>query len=160
MSSGIISTIVERLPVGVARFIFNRWPPFRGAGIKVKCISADYRRFEVSLKLGLLNRNYAGVHFGGSLFAMIDPFFMLILSKNLGKNYVVWDKAGTIDFKKPGRGTIKAKCFMSEEEINFVREEVDRVGKYVFDKSTDLLNEKDEVVATIVKTIYVRRNKK
>lgn len=156
MTKQLLTKMMERLPIKVIRSLFNYWPPFRGAKIKVTHISPDYRVFKTSLKLGLLNRNYVGVHFGGSLFAMTDPFFMLILSKNLGNQYIVWDKAAKIEFKKPGRGTIRAHCEFSEHEIAMVRQEVDQAGKYIFDRTVDLLNEQDEIVATITKTLYVR----
>jgi acyl-coenzyme A thioesterase PaaI-like protein len=149
--------IIDRLPISIIRFIFNCWPPFRGAGIKVNNISPDYRSFDVSMKLKLLNRNYAGVHFGGSLFSMTDPFHMVMLSQNLGSQYIVWDKAAKIEFKKVGRGTIRAKCSITKEEIDTVKNETDRLGKYIFNRTVDLFNDKNEVVATITKTLYVRK---
>lgn len=160
MASSLFYRVANKLPSHVIRYLFNLWPPFRGAGIKVKHISRDFRKFDVSMKLKLLNRNSAGVHFGGSLFGMTDPFYVVMLTKNLGDQYIVWDKAGKIDFKKPGRGTIKASCFLTEEEIDLIRDETNRLGKYIFDRSVDLFNEKNEVIATIVKTIYVRRREK
>lgn len=155
MTKSLFHKIVAKLPICIIRF--NCWPPFRGAGIKVNNISPDYRSFNVSMKLKMLNRNYAGVHFGGSLFSMTDPFYMVMLSKNLGNQYVVWDKAATIEFKKPGRGTINAKCSITEEELKDIKNEVDRLGKFIFDRTTGLFNEKNEIVAIITKTLYVRK---
>lgn len=157
MGKNFFHRTLDKLPVGVIRFIFNCWPPFRGAGIKVNNISPDYRSFDVSMKLRLLNRNYAGVHFGGSLFAMTDPFYMLIFSKNLGKQYIVWDKAAKIEFKKPGLGTVRATCAITQEDIEMVKNQAEQSGKYIFDRTVDLFNDKNEVVATITKTIYVRK---
>lgn len=154
--ANLMTRLQHKLPPGLMRFLFNLWPPFRGAKIKVDYISPDYRIFKTSMKLGLLNRNNLGVHFGGSLFAMTDPFFLVILTKNLGYHYVVWDKAATIEFKKPGRGLVSAHCEMSQQEITDIRARVDQSGKYVFDRSVDVLNTKNEVVATITKTIYVK----
>jgi acyl-coenzyme A thioesterase PaaI-like protein len=157
MANTLFKRITDKLPLGVIRFMFNCWPPFRGAGIKVTDISPDFRSFAVSMKLKLLNRNYAGVHFGGSLFSMTDPFHMLMLSKNLGNQYIVWDKAATIEFKKPGRGTIKAKCFITEEEITDIKNKTDQLGKFVFDRTIELFNDQNEMIAKITKTLYVRR---
>ena len=157
MEKSFFHQVIDKLPIKVIRFIFNCWPPFRGAGIKVNDISPDYRSFDVSMKLKLLNRNYAGVHFGGSLFSMTDPFHMVMLSKNLGNQYIVWDKAAKIDFKKPGRGTIRAKCSITKEEIEAIKNQAEQFGKYIFDRTVDLFNDKNEVVATITKTLYVRK---
>ena len=81
------------------RRLFNWWPPYRGAGIRVREISPDFRTATVELRMKLLNRNYVGTHFGGSLFAMTDPFFMIMMMKNLGPEYLVWDKQGTVRFQ-------------------------------------------------------------
>jgi hypothetical protein len=89
------------------RFI-RFYPPFLGAGIRLKSISEDMRTIEVEMPLRFWNRNYVGTQFGGSLYTMCDPFFMLILINNLGPDYIVWDKAATIRFKKPGKGLVQA----------------------------------------------------
>ena len=93
---------------GAMRRLFNLWPVFRGAGIRVREIGPDFRSVTVELRAKLLNRNYVGTHFGGSLFAMTDPFFMIMMMQNLGRDYIVWDKAGTVRFLKPARGTVTA----------------------------------------------------
>lgn len=152
----IFKQIINRLPVSVIRHIFNFWPPFRGAGIKVDYISKDYRIFKASLQLGLLNRNFFGTHFDGSLFAMSDAFFSIILAKNLGNNYIVWDKAANITYKKPGRGTVRAHFEFSADEIAVIKKETDSAGKYVFDRSVDIIDASNEIVASVVKTLYVR----
>jgi hypothetical protein len=89
------------------RFGINLWPPFLFTGIHVTRITPDYRQIDVALRLRPWNRNYVGTHFGGSLFAMTDPFWMLGLLHILGRDYYVWDRAGAIDFLKPGRGTVR-----------------------------------------------------
>src|SRR5215468_3926802 len=106
MSQGWMS----RITVGAKgmRRIFNWWPPFRGAGIRVREIAPDFRSATVELRMRLLNRNYVGTHFGGSLFSMTDPFFMILMMRNLGPEYIVWDKSACVRFLKPARGTVTA----------------------------------------------------
>ncbi len=87
----------------------NWWPPFLGMGIKVRRISEDFREVDVEMVQRFWNTNYVGVHFGGSLFAMTDPFYMLMLIENLGPQYIVWDKAASIRFRKPAKGTVRAE---------------------------------------------------
>ena len=89
---------------GGLRTFMNLWPPFRGMGIRVREIAPDFRKVIVELRMKLFNRNYVGTHFGGSLFAMTDPYWMIMMMRNLGDEYVVWDKAGTIRFLKPAKG--------------------------------------------------------
>src|SRR6266508_3226810 len=87
----------------------NLWPPILGAGIRVHWLDPELRTVDVTMKLRCWNRNFVGTHYGGSLYSMVDPFYMLMLIQNLGSEYIVWDKAATIRFRKPGRGTVRAK---------------------------------------------------
>jgi hypothetical protein len=102
------------------------------------------------------NKNLVGTHFGGSMYSMCDPFYMFILMKKLGKDYIVWDKAASIQFLKPGSGTLKAVFEIPENEISRIKNEVDTAGKGNFIFKTIIRNEKEETIATVEKTVYVR----
>src|SRR4029079_6293339 len=106
------------------------------------------------------NTNYVGTHFGGSMYAMTDAFYMLILINNLGRNYIVWDKAASIEFKKPAKGKLKAIFTFTEDELQAIRDKVDQDSKMIFDKSVDLIDQNGDVVAPAVKTLYVRTEHK
>jgi acyl-coenzyme A thioesterase PaaI-like protein len=133
------------------------FPPFLGAGIRLDDVSEDLRRFDVSMPLRRTNANYVGTHFGGSLYAMCDPWFMLILMENLGPGYVVWDKRATIHFTKPGRGTVRARFEITREEIEKLRAEVDEKGKIEPQFTARVLDEDGDTVAVVEKVEYVRR---
>jgi acyl-coenzyme A thioesterase PaaI-like protein len=138
--------------------LFNFWPPFLGAGIKVRRISPDMREIDVEMKLRPWNRNYVGTHFGGSLYAMTDPFYMLMLMENLGKDFIVWDKAASIRFLKPGRGKVQARFRINQEQIEAIRTALttERSVEPLF--SCEITNEDGEAVAVVEKTLYVRKN--
>ena len=137
--------------------MLNLWPCYRGTGGRVTFISGDWRQVTVRLKLGIRTRNYVGTIFGGSLYASIDPIYMLMLIKILGPDYLVWDKAATIRFKKPGRGTLEARFVLTESEIATVRDlaahetSIDRVYPVEFK------DRNGQIIASIEKTIYIRR---
>ncbi len=150
----------HKIPARVLRVIANFWSPFLGAGIKIAYVSPDYREIRVELKLRWYNKNYVGTHFGGSLYAMTDPFYMMMLINNLGPGYIVWDKGAVIDFKKPGRGTVRARFVFSADEIQAIKAKADELGKYVFERPVEIADEEGNVVATVVKTLYVRRRDK
>jgi len=99
------------------RWGFNLWPCFRGTGARVTFIAGDWREVRVRIPLSWRTRNYVGTIFGGSLYAAVDPFFMIMLMKNLGPDVVVWDKAASIRFRKPGRGVLLATFRMEETEL-------------------------------------------
>jgi acyl-coenzyme A thioesterase PaaI-like protein len=136
--------------------LLSLYTPYLGAGVRV-WVSPDLRTFEVRMKLRWWNRNYVGTHFGGSLYAMCDPFFMLILLEALGRDYVVWDKAATIRFRRPGRGTVRATFHVPPERVEEIRAAADAQGKIEPTFSVDVVDEGGEVVAEIEKLLYVRR---
>lgn len=132
------------------------WPPFLGAGIRVKSLSEDFRDAVVELKLGKLNRNYFGTHFGGSLYAMTDPFFAIMLIYNLGGDYLIWDKAGSIEYVAPGRGTVSAHFHLSQKRIDDIRDQAAGGGKILPEFEVSVKDEAGTVVARVRKTLYVR----
>lgn len=136
--------------------LLNLYPPYIGAGVRVK-VSPDLRTFEVRMKLRFWNRNYVGTHFGGSLYTMCDPFFMLILMEALGRGYVVWDKAAAIRFLRPGRGTVKATFHIPQERIDEIRAAADAGGKVEPTFEVSVVDEQGQVVAEVEKLLYVRR---
>ncbi|MBA2664618.1 MAG: DUF4442 domain-containing protein [Bradymonadaceae bacterium] len=137
--------------------LVSLYPPYLGAGIRVSSMSPDFRRFEVEMPLRFYNRNYVGTHFGGSLFAMCDPFFMFILMKNLGPDYIVWDKATTIRFRRPGRGTMRAVFELGEQELLAIRDAADTNAKFEPILTVLITDQRGETVAEVNKVLYVRR---
>jgi acyl-coenzyme A thioesterase PaaI-like protein len=137
----------------------NFYPPLLGAGIHVLHKQSDDYTIKVQMKLTRLNLNVVGTHFGGSLYAMCDPFFMLILLEHMGRDYIVWDKAASIQFLKPGRGTVTATFHIAPEQIAELRAQADREGKIEPLFNVDVIDEQGEVVAKVEKRLYIRRKK-
>lgn len=138
----------------------NFYPPLLGAGIRVLHRQSDEHTIIVQLKLTRFNLNAVGVHFGGSLYAMCDPFFMLILMQHIGQDYIVWDKAASIQFLKPGRGTVSATFHISSEQIAELRAQADREGKIEPLFSVDVIDERGEIVAKVEKRLYIRQKQR
>jgi acyl-coenzyme A thioesterase PaaI-like protein len=137
--------------------LFNLWPPFRGMGVRVREIAPDFRSVTVELRMRLLNRNYVGTHFGGALFAMTDPFFMIMMMKNLGPQYLVWDKAGTVRFLKPARGTVTARFRLPEESIVAARAATASGEKHEPKFLVEIVDAQGVTVADVEKTLYIRK---
>jgi acyl-coenzyme A thioesterase PaaI-like protein len=136
--------------------LINFWPPFLGAGIRLRRLSPDFREADVELQQRFWNTNYVGVHFGGSLFSMTDAFYMLLLMENLGREYIVWDKSAMVRFRKPGRGTVRAEFRLSEAEIEDVRAAVAENGKCERKFLVKIVDSDGDVVAEVEKLIHVR----
>lgn len=141
------------------RLGLNLYPPYLGTGITVTEIADDLRSIRVKMPLTCYNRNYVGTHFGGSLYAMCDPFFMLMVLKNIGNDYVVWDKEARIRFVRPGRGTVQAHFRLTGDELDALRRAADREGRAEQVFSVDVTDTKNRVVARVDKRIYVRRKR-
>lgn len=139
------------------RLLLNLYPPYLGAGVRVRHVSSDFREIVVEMPLRFFNRNYVGTHFGGSLYAMVDPFYMLMLIKNLGPDYIVWDKAASIEFVKPGRGTVRAHFRLDEKVLEEIKERVKDGGKYLPTFTVPVVDRHGDVVARVEKVLYVRK---
>jgi len=147
--------------IGAHRFayLFGLYPPYFGAGIRVTRADRHLREIEVELRLRPWNRNYVGTHFGGSLYSMCDPFYMLMVMENLGPGYVIWDKSATIDFLKPGRGRVRARFELSDDQLARIREDLARAGKSYPSFEVVVRNETGETVARVGKVLSVRKRK-
>lgn len=134
----------------------NLFPPLLGAGIRVKHIASDMKAIDVEMKLRWWNANYVGTHFGGSLFAMTDAFYMLMLMANLGRDYIVWDKAASIRYRKPGKGTVRAEFRVSDAQLNDIREKLKTLPKYEPTFTIEVKDEQGIVIAEVEKLLHVR----
>ncbi|BDM20413.1 DUF4442 domain-containing protein [Pseudomonas sp. NPDC089428] len=138
------------------RWLLNFYPPYIGAGIRIQHISPDMRSVKVRMKLTRWNRNYVGTQFGGSLYSMVDPFYMLLLIEQLGREYIVWDKAASIDFIAPGKSTVYAEFHVDDALLDEIRQQTAGGKKYLPRVQVDIRDEAGELVARVDKTLYVR----
>ena len=137
--------------------LLSYWPPLLGAGIRIDRMSSDFKEVDVSLRMKPWNTNYVGVHYGGSLYSMTDAFYMLMLIENLGPEYIVWDKAATIRFIRPGKGTVRARFRLTDETLHSIRVEVDEKEKIEPVFLVQIHDEKGQLVSEVEKTLYVRK---
>lgn len=140
----------------VVKHGMSLWPPFWGAGIKVKDISDNWRSATVLMRQRPWNMNYVGTHFGGSLFSMTDPFGMMMVLHNIGEGHVVWDKSAQIDFLKPGHGTLECNFFLQEEELDELKSLVASQGKATMWFEVEIIDSTGDIVARVRKEVYVR----
>ena len=137
----------------------NWYPPLSGMNICVVYYSPDLQTIRVQSKLSRRNLNAVGTHFGGTLYAMCDPWFMLMLIQALGDEYIVWDKAASIKFVRPGKGTVTATFTISDEQVAAIRAQADSSEKTEPTFEVDVVDEQNQVVAHVDKLLYVRRKR-
>ena len=135
------------------------YPPYLGAGVCVTRADKRLREVEVEMKLTAWNKNYVGTQFGGSLYSMCDPFYMLRVIENLGPGYVVWDKSATIDFLKPGRGRVHARFELTDEQLARIRDDVEKDGKAYPHFEVTVLDQEGGAVARVGKVLSVKKRR-
>ncbi len=139
------------------RWGFNFFPAYRGTGGRIAYIAHDWREIHVKLSLHWRTRNYVGTIFGGSMYGAVDPLYMIMLLKNLGPDYVVWDKAAAIRFKRPGRETLRAVFMVTEAEIAAIKDELATRKSLDRVYTVELKNDAGKVHAIVEKTLYIAR---
>lgn len=147
----------ESFKTRLMRWGFNWFPAYFGTGARITCIARDFREVRVKLPLTWRTRNYVGTLFGGSMYAAVDPVYMLMLIKNLGPGYSVWDKAATIRFKRPGKATLHARFVLDEKELQTIVSELSRVPSLERVYQVDLVDAEGVVHASVEKLIYIRK---
>jgi acyl-coenzyme A thioesterase PaaI-like protein len=150
----VVGKAVRRRPK-----LLNFWGPFLGAGIRVVEATPDWRYVRVELRQHWWNTNLVGTAFGGALFSMCDPFYMVMLLANVGRDYVVWDRGATIHFRRPGRGTVQAEFRLTEEQIAAVCAAADRDGRHDATFTVSVTDAEGNTVADVEKVVYLRSKK-
>jgi len=148
--------MTESLKSRVTRILFNYVPMFWSTGAKITYLADDCKEMHLKLPLNCRTRNYVGTIFGGSMFSSTDVLYFLLVRKNLGEAYIVWDKASCIRFKKPGTGTLYTRAVISDDEIEIIKTELlntDKIDRVYY---LDLVDESGDICASVEKTIHIQ----
>ena len=150
----------ESLKTKILRWGFNLFPAYCSTGARITYVASDFREVRIRLPLSWQTRNYVGTIFGGSMYAAVDPVYMLMLIMNLGKNYIVWDKSACISFKKPGRTPLYARFLLDQGELDLIRGELEHARSIDRTYRVDLTDEHGTVHASVEKVVYIRKKEK
>lgn len=145
----------ESVRTRLARFGFNLFPAFRGTGGRITYIAADWSEVRLRVPLSWRTRNYVGTIYGGSMYGAVDPIYMIMLIQRLGPDYVIWDKAASIRFRKPGRSTLHARFVVADEELDAIRTALRTAKSVDREYTVELTDASGAVHAVVHKTIYV-----
>jgi hypothetical protein len=138
-------------------WFMNFYPPYLGAGIRIDEYDSEFRSIQVKMDLNWWNQNYVGTQFGGSLYSMCDPFYMLMLINNLGPEYEVWDKSASIRFRKPGKGTVYARFELEDEDLERIRQDVSETGVAEPVFTVTVNDESGQTIAEVDKVLHVSK---
>ncbi len=149
--------MAESIGSRLRRWHFNFFPAYRGTGARITYLADDFREIRVRLPLSRRTRDYVGTIFGGSMYGAVDPVYMVMLIHNLGPGYQVWDKAATIRFRRPGRGTLYARFVLDERELEDIRSALATASTIERVYDVELTDDIGVVYASVRKTIHIRR---
>lgn len=144
------------MKAGVFKFFVNLWPPLFFSGIKITYLAPDYKETHVTLKLRWYNRNYVGTQYGGSLMSMTDPWYMLMIMNNLGRDYFVWDKHAEIDYLSPGKTHVHAQFKLTVEILDDIRTKTSTGEKYVPEFIVEIKDDQGSLVARVKRRVYIK----
>lgn len=147
----------ESLSTRFMRWGFNFFPAYRGTGARITYIASDWREVRIKLPLSWRTRNIVGTIFGGSMYAAVDPIYMIMLIKILGPEYVVWDKTAAIRFRRPGKSTLYAKFILTEEEVAGIKAALETASSVERSYLVELVDGDGTVHASVDKTVYVKK---
>jgi acyl-coenzyme A thioesterase PaaI-like protein len=147
----------ESLRTRLTRIVFNFFPCYRRTGARLTYIADDYTEVRVKLPLNWKTRGYWGTIFGGSMYAAIDPVLLVMLARRLGPGYQVWDKAATMEFRKPGRAALYARFRIEETELDELRRLLAHEPKIERTWRVELVDAAGTVHAAFTKTLHLRR---
>ena len=148
--------MLEAFGSRVTRYALRYYPCYRRTGVRVLHVSADFHEVRIKLPLNWKTRGYNGTLFGGSLYGCVDPVYMTMLSLLLGKNYIVWDRAATIDFVKAGKSPLYGTFQLPEGEIAQIRAELKTATRIQRTYYPELSDEHGVVHARFSKTIVIK----
>ena len=141
------------------KFLMNWYPPYIGAGVKIRHVGVDWLHVRVAMRLRWFNRNAVGSHFGGSLYSMVDPQLMLMLMQLLGREYLVWDQSASIEYVKPAKSTVVADIRLAREDIQSIKQNTESGEKYLPNFEIEVKDEDGNLIARVNKTLYIRKKK-
>ena len=158
-SAGPWRTVQPRasLRIWLYRLGFNFFPAFRATGARVTYISEDRRKLRIKLPLNFRTRNIHGTLFGGAMYAATDPLYAILVKVALGPGCIIWDKAGAIRHKKPGRSTLYAECSLSDAQVATMCKRLEAEPSIDLNYEIELLDEHGVVHAVVQKTLYAAR---
>jgi len=140
----------------VLKYGFNLSPMYRRTSAKVIYISKDFLKIQIKLPFSYKNANYVNTIFGGSMFSAVDPFPMTQLMSLIGDDYVVWDKAAEIFFRRPAKEDLYAEFIYTEEELEEIKMKADEQNEFEIIKTTKLTNkDKSIVYCEVRKRVYI-----
>ena len=143
----------------MVRMGFNLHPAFRGTGGRVEHVAPDLSHIRIRLPLSWRTRNVVGSIYGGSLFAVTDGVHPMMLMSALGEDVIVWDKAASIRYRKPGYTTLYADFSLDSDEVAAIRAALRNTPELDRTYQVELKDSQGTVHTVVERTVYIADKK-
>jgi hypothetical protein len=150
-----LNKLVPSWRARMVRLKFNLHPAYRGTGGRVVHVAPDLSHIRVSLPLSWRTRNLLGSLYGGSLFAVTDGVHPMLLMAALGRDFIVWDKAASIRYRRPGRSTLYADFTIDKAEVEAIRAALAVTPELERTYQVELKDSGGVVHTVVERTVYV-----
>ena len=139
----------------VFKLLFNVSPMYRRTGGRLLEVSNDLMYVKIKLALNYKTKNYVGTIYGGHMYSCVDGIYMVQLINILGGAYVVWDRAASIRFRRPGDQTLFAEFSITPELVEHIKSEVRSEQEKDFTLRVDLVDGEGCIYAEVTKVVYI-----
>ena len=142
------------------KWAMRLYPPFLFQGIWTQKFDTDFKGARVKIFNCLVNRNYNGSIFGGTIFSAADPFYVILFDqilKRKGYKTQLWLKQANIDYVKPGTSNLYFSIHLTEENISEALHALDTAGKFIKTFPVRITNKQGIVHAIVHNEIYIRK---
>ena len=144
---------------GLLKWIMRFYPPLFFQRIWVISFEKGFTGARVKISKSILNRNYNGSIFGGTIFTAADPFYPLLfhqLFTKKGYRVLAWSKSAEIQFLKAGLTDLYFDIKIDNNEIAEAEHILNTGGKYVKSHPIDIYNKNGEICASLKNEVYLR----
>lgn len=140
-------------------FLLQLYPPFLFMGVKVISIASDYRHLHVKIPLRWYSKNMHGTLFGGFMCAVSDPLPTLLCGR-LFPGVQVWTRRNSVEFLRPGKGSLDLRIEVTDLDIASIRESLQSNGQSMHTFEYCFRDKRGHVIAEVLNTVYLRKAKK
>ena len=155
----MVTDWLEKLPprwrASIVRMGFNLHPAFRGTGGRVEHVSPSLDHIRVRLPHSWRTKNIVGSIYGGSLFSITDGAHPMMLMSALGRDVIVWDKAASIRYRKPGYATLYADFRIDNTEVAAIRAALQQQPELDRTYQIEIKDGDGVVHAVVERTVYI-----
>jgi hypothetical protein len=141
------------------KWALRLYPPMLFQRIWIKRFHKGFSGVDVKIGKSIINTNFNGSIFGGTIYGATDPFYAVLFDQLLqrkGFKVRVWLKSASIQYLKPGRSHLYFTVVITDEMLEEATAALNIVGKFVKAYPMEIKDAEGVVCATVINEVYIR----